>query len=199
MRSAVVLYGGKSARMGADKGKLELKGRPLFVWVLESISQVVDEVVISVSTRGQAEGIEFRDYDVIISPDERQGLGPIGGILSGLKRCRGEYVAVAPVDAPLIKPQLYEMLFERAEWHDGAVPKIRGYWEPLVAVYNKNAMIIAIGKAVLNDTLDIQSTFPQMDVVEVAQREIEIIDSDLLSFTNINTRKDLENLELNMN
>jgi molybdopterin-guanine dinucleotide biosynthesis protein A len=195
MRSAVILYGGKSARMGADKGKLEFRGKPLFQWVLESISQVVDEIVLSVSHEEQIELIDIVTYDVSIALDERPGLGPMGGLLSGIRKARGEYVAVTPVDAPLISPQLYELLFEKVKGNGAAVPKIRGYWEPLVAVYKGNAMISAIGRAIAGDTLDIRSTFPHLDIVEVKQHEIEAIDPDLLSFNNINTMKDLEILE----
>lgn len=196
MRSGVILCGGKSARMGADKGLLELKGRPLYQWVLESISTVVDEIVISVSRKEQVDILDFGDFDAIVSQDQRPGLGPIGGLLSGLKTCQGEYVAVAPVDAPLINPQLYELLFERIEDHEAAVPKVRGYWEPLVAVYKRSAMISAIEKAVTDGNLDIRSTFPHLDVVEVGQGEIEVFDPDILSFTNINTGEDLEEITL---
>jgi len=195
MRSAVVLYGGKSARMGVDKGLLEFKGKPLFLWVLESISRIVDEVVISVSHEEQVKGIDFEKLGVAIAIDERPGLGPMGGLLSGMKKAQGEFVAVAPVDAPLIRAELYELLFQRVKGHEGAVPKIRGYWEPLVAVYNRNAMISAIDNVIAEGTLDIRSAFPYLDMVVIKHQEIEAIDPDLLSFNNINTMGDLEKLK----
>ncbi len=195
MRSALVLYGGKSARMGVDKGLLELKGKPLFEWVLESVSQVVDEVVLSLSHKEQIEHINFEKFDVKLAFDEKPRLGPIGGLLSGIKEARGEFVAVAPVDVPLIRAELYELLFQKVKGHEGAVPKIRGFWEPLVAVYERNAMISAIENVIAMGTLEIRSTFLHLDMVEVTQQEIEAIDSDLLSFSNINTMGDLEKLK----
>jgi molybdopterin-guanine dinucleotide biosynthesis protein A len=180
--------------MGTDKGMYEFRGRPLFQWVMESISKVVDEIVISVSNKEQVYGMDLHNHEVIIIPDERPGLGPMGGLVSGFKKCSGDYVAVAPVDAPLIQTSLFDLLFERSKGHDAAVPKIRGYWEPLIAVYRRDAMLSAINTALKQGKLDIRSTFPHMDVVEVDQGEIEFFDPTLLSFININTLEDLEKM-----
>ncbi|UCF07594.1 MAG: molybdenum cofactor guanylyltransferase [Thermoplasmata archaeon] len=194
MRSAVVLCGGKSSRMGVDKAMLVLNGKPLFCHVLESIAQVVEEIVLSVSFIGQVKESFITDRKAKMVLDEEPGSGPMGGLLSGLKAVRNDYVAVAPVDAPLIKPELYNLLFERAKGHDGAVPRIGPYWEPLVAVYRKRTMISAIESAVARKRLDIRGTYAKLDIVEVERGNIEVFDPQLLSFTNINTKEDLKRL-----
>ncbi len=194
MRSATVLMGGRSSRMGIDKAKLIFRAKPMFQWIIEAMTKVADEIIISVSEKSQVPNLDFFEKDVKVALDEEPELGPIGGLLSGLRMAGGEYVAVAPLDTPLIKPELYNLLFERAKGHDGAVPKIDAYWEPLHSVYRKSTMVPAIEKALGRNVLHIRGTYEELDIVEVGRAGIEAIDPKLTSFLNINTREDMERL-----
>jgi len=53
--STIILAGGKSERLGAEKGLITLKGKPLIQHVLERISGVTDEVIVVVSSETQKE------------------------------------------------------------------------------------------------------------------------------------------------
>ena len=46
MRSFIVLCGGKSRRMGQDKGSMGLDGKPMIIHVIETISRVADEIIL---------------------------------------------------------------------------------------------------------------------------------------------------------
>lgn len=180
--------------MGIDKAKLIFRAKPMFQWIIEAMTKVADEIIISVSEKSQVPNLDFFEKDVKVALDEEPELGPIGGLLSGLRMAGGEYVAVAPLDTPLIKPELYNLLFERAKGHDGAVPKIDAYWEPLHSVYRKSTMVPAIEKALGRNVLHIRGTYEELDIVEVGRAGIEAIDPKLTSFLNINTREDMERL-----
>lgn len=192
MRSALVLMGGKGSRMGAHKGMLLLEGKPLYRWIMESMARVADDIVFSVSGEDQIKGFDFGKTAVRIALDERQGMGPMGGLLSGLKVTGGEYVAIAPVDAPLVKPELYTYLFEKVKGHDGAVPRMGPHWEPLVAVYRRDSIIPVLEDSLAEGSLKITSLYGALDIRNISRSEIEKIDPNFNSFININTKEDLE-------
>jgi molybdopterin-guanine dinucleotide biosynthesis protein A len=46
MKSIIILCGGRSRRMGKDKGSLVLNGKPMLMHVLDTIKGIVDEIVL---------------------------------------------------------------------------------------------------------------------------------------------------------
>ena len=54
-RSAIVLAGGSSSRIGEDKGLVQLMNKPLVKHVLERTDNIVDEEIVVVHTKIQAE------------------------------------------------------------------------------------------------------------------------------------------------
>ncbi len=75
----VVLAGGKSSRMGFDKSRIELDGIPLVKRMAAALDPVCDEVVVSV------DAFQFRDLGLNEIVDIWPGLGPMGGLLAGLR------------------------------------------------------------------------------------------------------------------
>jgi molybdopterin-guanine dinucleotide biosynthesis protein A len=75
----VVLAGGKSSRMGCDKSRIEIDGIPLVKRMATALDPVCDEVVISV------DAFQFQDLGLNEIVDIWPGLGPMGGLLAGLK------------------------------------------------------------------------------------------------------------------
>ena len=53
--SAIILAGGSSSRIGDEKGLVELKGKPLIQHVLSRTKSLVDETIVVVHTKVQAE------------------------------------------------------------------------------------------------------------------------------------------------
>ena len=58
MRSAVILAGGNSLRLGAEKSLLVFEGKPLICWTVETLFQAADEVIIVARDKGHAERLE---------------------------------------------------------------------------------------------------------------------------------------------
>ena len=46
MNSCIILCGGMSTRMGQDKGSMLLEGKPMILHVIETVSDMVDEIVV---------------------------------------------------------------------------------------------------------------------------------------------------------
>ena len=58
MRSAVILAGGNSRRLGAEKSLLEFEERPLICWTAEKLSLAADEVVVVARDEAHAGRLE---------------------------------------------------------------------------------------------------------------------------------------------
>ncbi|UCE75117.1 MAG: hypothetical protein JSV56_05280, partial [Methanomassiliicoccales archaeon] len=97
----------------------------------------------------------------------------------------------APCDSPFIKRELYLKLFELAKGSDGAVPEIKGYWEPIHAVYRRDAMIDAIKKALAEGKTRPKDTYRYLKLTKLEETKIKSFDPELRSFVNINSLQDL--------
>ncbi len=75
----VVLSGGASTRMGSDKARLMIDGEPLVARMVDALIPVCDEVVVSVAA------FKFQDLGLNEIVDPWPGLGPMSGLLAGLK------------------------------------------------------------------------------------------------------------------
>ncbi|UCG69860.1 MAG: molybdenum cofactor guanylyltransferase [Thermoplasmata archaeon] len=192
MKSAVILAGGKSTRMGIDKCIILFHGKPLIYWPYSILKNVTEELIISVSCNEETTPLkEYFGQNVEIVTDEIPDLGPISGILSSFTQVKGEYVALSPCDSPLIKSELYQRLFDKANGADGAVPLIGSYWEPLHGVYKKDAMLSAIKNILAEGKCRFQDTFKYLNIREFTEEDIKDIDPNLYSFVNINSFQDL--------
>lgn len=75
----VVLSGGASSRMGSDKARIVLQDVPLVARMVNALMPECDEVVVSV------DGFKFQDLGLNEIVDPWPGLGPMSGLLAGLK------------------------------------------------------------------------------------------------------------------
>jgi molybdopterin-guanine dinucleotide biosynthesis protein A len=85
-------------------------------------------------------------------------------------------------------------LFDRARGADAAIPRWpNDYIEPLHAVYKVSSAISAAECATSEVRLDIRAMISMLGkVVYVSTDDIKKFDSELLTFFNINNRKDLD-------
>ena len=153
--TAIVLAGGRGNRMRADKASLDVGGKTLLEHVLGQLEPLFDEILVSVSP-GQAEATTRRSGEagrrrlkpgapaassadrVRFVEDGQPGLGPIGGLLAGLKAARNYACLVVACDIPEIPSTLLRSLARAARGVEIAVPvDPAGHHEPLLAVYKR--------------------------------------------------------------
>lgn len=131
--TGILLAGGKSRRMGVDKGRIEIEGRSLYQITLGVLSTVCDRVMVSTC------GPEPVPAGYLIVCDEVRGIGPMGGVYTCLRRSETELNLVISYDMPLVKGPLLRELLSQAEGSDMVVPAMEGVPpEPLCAVYRKS-------------------------------------------------------------
>lgn len=195
MRSGILLAGGISSRFGREKSLIMLKDKPLVKWVIERLEPVVEEIIVSVNAEPSAELISTVGDTCTLISDEEDGIGPIGGLLPSLRAAAGEYAAVTTCDSPFIVPELYEMLFMEARGRDGAVPSIKGRYEPLHAVYHCRTFADALENVLAEDKRKPIEAYKYMNIKFIDRDNLMDIDPDLETFFNINRDEDLVKAE----
>jgi len=152
----IVLAGGSSRRMKRIKAVMPAQDKPLIQHVLDQVKSLFDEVLISVS-RGQK--FEFLPYPMV--EDAAEGIGPMAGILSGLKAAAHDTCLVLACDIPDVDPAFLVKLLDEASGYEIVVP-LSGEkkYEPLLAVYKKS-VIPKIESLISAGDFSILSLFPK--------------------------------------
>lgn len=185
--TGIVLSGGKSSRMGKDKGFCELNKKPLIAYSIEVLSSVCSQIIIGANTN---------DYDYLGYPviqDEIMDIGPIGGIYSCLKSSKTSDNVILSCDMPLVPIALIEFILSKKTGFDVVIPIFSNFPEPLCAYYNKS---------ITSDLFEAISAkkYKIQDVVKRFKTNFLQIDSGLAFyhehlFANINTQQDLMEIE----
>jgi len=203
MRSAVILAGGASRRLGAEKSLLLFDDKPLLCWTVERLSSVVDEIVVVARDEEHSSRLEKVLSQFLpgsIKPamawDSLPGYGPVAGIAAGMGLARAEFAFATACDLPFLNPRVVEKLFITAEEDPGcggAVPvQANGFFEPLHCVYHREKMRQACEKAMAAGERRIFAPLQEIGIRHVAVELLRPLDADLLTFFNLNTREDME-------
>jgi molybdopterin-guanine dinucleotide biosynthesis protein A len=186
--SGFVLAGGKSTRMGRDKAALTLDGRTLLETALTVLRQVAHEVFILGSPQ------LYAAYGTVIA-DIFPGCGPLGGIHAALSRTTTPFNLIIAVDTPFLSAEFLAHLAGRAADSSAMVtiPEIRGYLEPVCAVYTRDFLPIA-DQALRRGDNKITPLLPNDVGATLVIREAELTRFAFTAemFENLNTPEDLE-------
>ena len=197
-RSAVILGGGFSKRFGRNKGLVELAGKPLILHVVEKVASIADEVVVVASSAAQREGLRSllpSGADVVIDKCEMQS--PLVGAATGFETAQGKYSLLLPCDTPFISSSVLLLLLDLCINGSAAVPRWpNGYIEPFQAAYHTRSALAAAESALKERRLNMRSMILRMIRVRYISTELlRQIDSELLTFFNVNTQGDLKRAE----
>jgi molybdopterin-guanine dinucleotide biosynthesis protein A len=184
MLSVVVQAGGKSTRMGENKALKPFLGRPLIERVIGRLESIADDLLI---TTGSAQGFDFIKARQVA--DVRAGLGPLGGLYTGLSAARFSTVAMVACDmpfasAPLVVASAGILLQEE---RDVVIAESPDGFEPMHAVYRRETCLPAIAASVEQGQLRVVSWFPGVRVRRLTADELRRYDPDGLAFWNVNT------------
>ncbi len=198
-KSAIILAGGFSRRFGEDKGLIALVNKPLIKHVLDAINDIVDEKIVVVSSKAQAENfakVVGLNVNVVIDADDVKS--PLVGALTGFKEARGEYALLLPCDTPLLSRDVLLLLLDLCANKAATIPRWpSGYIEPLQAVYLTKPALETAKNALRDGRLDMRSMIERLHGVRyVSTLVLKQLDPELKTFFNINTPLDLKKAEL---
>jgi len=134
---AFILGGGRSLRVNRDKAFLQYHGRYFIDIVIECVSSLFRGVSL-VGRRYEHPGLDAHYSDDV------EGTGPLGGILTALRRTDRDLNFFVGVDYPFIDREVVAYLAERALEHaphgDGLIPVMPDGPHPLFAFYARSCL-----------------------------------------------------------
>lgn len=181
--SGIVLAGGKSSRMGTDKGLLELNGKTFIEHVLSALIPVVDTVFI-IANNGSYHKFGYPVYEDII-----KDCGPMGGIYTGLVKSTTSKNIIVSCDIPFITTKTLSDIILGAGNAEIAVPEHGGKLEPLCAIYTKGC-IERFGQLLEKKEWKMQEALKYFNTTKVQFPEKKEFEKN---FININTPQEFIN------
>ena len=192
MLTVCIQAGGASSRMGEDKALKTFLGRPLIQRVVERLSPIANEVLV---TTNRPEAYMFLNLRLL--PDLKPGRGALGGLYTAIASAKHPIVAVVACDMPFASPKLLEaasnLLMD--EGVDVVIPKSEEGYEPIHAVYRRETCLPAIEAAIAADQWKVIAWFPHVKVRVLTPEEIKQYDPSGLAFWNVNTPEEFAKAE----
>ncbi|RLD07216.1 MAG: molybdenum cofactor guanylyltransferase [Chloroflexi bacterium] len=192
MLTLAIQAGGKSSRMGQDKALMPFRGIPLIQVVMERLAPIADEIIITTNAPDA-----YRFLGVPLYRDLRPNRGALGGLYTALKSAKGEFVAVVACDLPFASKEFFltasKLIVTRGA--DIVIPKTEFGYEPLHALYRRDACIPPIEAALDANQWKVISWFEKVKVYALSKEEMVLFDPEGSSFWNLNTLEDFAKAE----
>jgi len=189
-RSAMILAGGEAKRAdGREKYFFTYKGCSFISRLVNTLSDIVDEIVIVAKNEKQVGRFIGLPDIVRCTWDKEPGLGPIGGIKSGIEEVKGNSVFITACDMPTINKDAVSYLFNNLASYDAIIP----VWnnediEPLHAVYRVSSVQSYLYE---NSHTSLRSMILSMNRKSIPSDVFRKFDPELETFRNVNTLSDL--------
>ena len=178
--SAFILCGGKSSRMGTEKGLVLYQKKTFVQWSIEATRTITPTLFLV------TENSDYNRFGYPLINDTVKSKGPVGGIYTALKNSTTPWNLILSCDLPGITSAVVENLVE--ETNPGTLVSFlcknqKAY--PLMGMYHKDSFLV-FTEALENNTLCL------MDLIKKLNHQaIEIPFSQQKQINNINTKKEL--------
>lgn len=175
----LILAGGKSVRMGADKGLLEYHGVPQRDYMIDLLEQQGISTYLSV--RGHQKVEEHKTIT-----DAFLGLGPFGAICSAFMHNPNKAYIVLATDLPYVNKELIELLVSKRNPKKIATAikgKSKNFMEPLVTIWEPKSY------SILLQYLAQGYSCPRKILIN---SDVEVVEVDDALIQNINTPEEFE-------
>jgi molybdopterin-guanine dinucleotide biosynthesis protein A len=182
----VVLTGGQSVRMGTNKATMRIGGTPLWEIAEQALRPLTDRVLFVGSAQTLGSAIPRTLID-----DDPPGLGPLGGIVTGLEKSGYPHHLVLAVDYPLVQQALLRLLLRRADGVLAVCGQSPEYMEPLLAYYHVDCVPV-IRQMLAEGERQTYRLYERVPSVVLTEAEYDGVDPERLSQINVNTPADLE-------
>ncbi|SHJ08474.1 molybdenum cofactor guanylyltransferase [Desulfofundulus thermosubterraneus] len=185
--TGVVLVGGGSSRMGANKALIRFGGEKLLDRVVVRMQEAFARLILITNDPDK-----YNYLGLPVIGDIYPGRGPLSGIHAGLCAASTPYIFVVACDMPFVDPKLALYLARQAPGFDVVVVRDGPYLEPLFAVYGRGCLepIESILRRGLRAR--VVDFFPAVRVKYIERGNLSDFAGVDKVFMNINTPQDLE-------
>ena len=182
--TGIILAGGKSSRMGTDKGFLLMNDKSFMQHSIDALKPLVSELIIVSNNT---------DYDVFglnRINDYIENAGPLAGIYSGLSESKTDYNLVLSCDIPLINSDILKQLITAIDDTSEVIQIESNHRKmPLIALYNKSC------KTKFERLLNAGERKLQFAVNQCHVKSISLNKNEAKFTTNVNTKDELKQLK----
>lgn len=182
--SGIILAGGKSSRMGTDKGFVLFNQKPFIQHIIDCLQPLVNEIIIV------ADNPEYDVFGVKRVADKIKNSGPLAGVYTGLHHIKNNEALVLSCDVPLVNKSLLKILIdEEKENYEVVQLESEGKNMPLIAWYQKKCESHFL-KCLEKGERRMNRAIHQLKIKTVT------VDASFEKFTkNINTPEDLKTIK----
>ncbi len=192
MLTVVIQAGGQSSRMGEDKALKPFLGRPLIQRVIERLTPIADEMIVTTNRPA-----EYGFLNQRLVPDLRPGRGALGGLYTAIDSAASPFIAVVACDMPFASKNFFESAYSLMvkEEADVVIAKTDEGYEPFHALYRRETCLPAIEAAISAGQWKVVAWLPQVNVRTLSPDEAKEFDPSGLCFWNVNTPEDFAKAE----
>lgn len=187
--NGLVLCGGKSTRMGIDKGGIQYHNKTQREYVFELLSGLCNDTFLSCNQQQES----MAGHNPFIK-DIIQGLGPAGGILSAFQQNTEVAWLTVACDLPYLDKETIQQLIK----HRNPQKTATAFWdaegkfpEPLVTIWEPKAYVLLL------ENVSNGLSCPRKVLIN---SEVEMITAlDVSVFANVNTMRESEEVFWSIN
>lgn len=171
--TGVILSGGKSSRMGANKSFLKLGEMTIIEHIIKQMKSNFSELFLITNSQN-----EYNSFKLPMYEDIYKWKVPLAGIHSGLHYSSNQKIFVISCDVPLMNTEMIQYIAEYKSNKPVKFCVAAGYHQPLVGVYDKQLIPVIEKFFIINGVSD--KSFHQF----LKHVDTEIIRPEGLSFYN---------------
>lgn len=186
--SAIILAGGKSARMGFDKQLIKLNERRLMDILINKLKKEFEDIIIVTHRPDLYIGLTHK-----ITKDILVDKGPLGGIHAGLSQSSSEYSFVVACDMPNINLDYIKYMKDTiSDKSLGCVTRFGEWIEPFGSFYSYKLIspiedYLSKGRRSINGLLDDKA------ITYIEENTARKYSPNWDMFLNLNTKEELDN------
>ncbi|WP_041690651.1 molybdopterin-guanine dinucleotide biosynthesis protein B [Eggerthella sp. YY7918] len=200
--TVVVQAGGESRRMGQSKALVLFDGRPLICRLVERLSPVADEFIITTNEPERLAFLDeaYPDVHIRLVRDALNVRGALPGLLTALEAATNPYVAIVACDMVFASASLVvaEALEMSASGADVVVPANKHGYEPFHAIYRREGCLPAVRAALEDGEKRAQAFFDDVTIREFPQERVLEVEPMGGCFVNANTPEELHSIEASL-
>jgi molybdenum cofactor guanylyltransferase len=189
MLTGAILAGGKSRRYGRNKALESFQGKGLIEHAVESLYGIGNPILVVANDL-----VPYFHVRATLVQDVVRDQGPLGGLFTALLFSPHDWVFIKATDMPFLVAELAKMMGTLREGCDVVVPLLNNRVEPLLALYSRRCLP-SIATALEKGERKVTSFYRKVKVRELAEEKWRKVDTEGLSFKNVNTPENLEELQ----
>ena len=186
----IVLCGGRSSRMGRPKAWLPFGDEVLLQRTVRILADVVAPIVVVAAPHQELPKLPA---SVIAARDDREFLGPLNGLATGLAVLAGraEAAYLSSCDVPFLNTAFVGRVVNRLEDADICMPEVGGFKHPLAAAYRLRVLPAVVELVAANRLRPVFLT-DRLPTRLLTAPDFTDVDPTLASLRNVNTPEEYE-------